>query len=48
MWNAAAMGVLITAIPAGPREDKTNADGPAPAAAPKEPKEGEHVRRSSH
>lgn len=45
MWNAAVIGVLVTAIPAGPREDKTNADGPAPAAAPKE---GEHVRRSSH
>ncbi len=50
MWNAAVIGVVVTAIPAGPRprKDKTNADGPAPAAAPTEPKEGEHVRRSSH
>jgi hypothetical protein len=48
MWNAAVIGVLVTAIPAGPREDKTNADDPAPTAAPKEPKEGEHVGRSSH
>ena len=48
MWNSAAIGVVVTAIPDGPREDKTNADGPAPAAAPKGPKEGEHVGRSSH
>ena len=48
MWNAAVIGVVVTAIPDGPRQDKTNADAPAPAAAPKEPKEGEHGGRSSH
>ena len=45
MWNAAVIGVVVTAIPDGPREGKTNADGLAPAAAPKE---SEHVGRSSH
>lgn len=48
MWNAAVIGVVVTAIPDGPRGDKTNADVQAPAAAPKEPKEGEHVDRASH
>jgi hypothetical protein len=48
MWNAAVIGVLATAIPAGPRKDKTNANGPAPVAAPTEPKEGEYAGSSVH